>query len=406
MAWRNLIRGWRRSVIALAAISFGLAACVLVVGLSKGMTYQMTDTAVGTRLGHVTVHASGYNADPQIRRNLPDGGRAILQAARALPGVAASVRLEGEGVVQSARKGVRARFLGVDARGEWRISTVPGSLVEGGFLDAAPAALSFRRLPSIVIGAKMAERLGTAVGRKVVVHVPGDAGLAAFRVRGIYRTASSEFDGTHAFMSLENAQALFDVPDRVTEVTLFVDDPSRAPWVQARLRERLDRTDLEVLRWQERAPKLAAVVEAMDQISWIFYAAVFVAMAFGIANVLFMAVYERMREFGIMRAVGLKPRGLLVTVLLESVVLTATGTGLGLWAGFLLVAWLDEHGLDLAWFSEGLRAFGVGTTIHPRVDLGEVGWPVAIATVTALVSGFFPALRAARLRPAEALRHT
>jgi ABC-type lipoprotein release transport system permease subunit len=93
-------------------------------------------------------------------------------------------------------------------------------------------------------------------------------------------------------------------------------------------------------------------------------------------------------------------------VLLESVVLTATGTGLGLWAGFLLVAWLDEHGLDLAWFSEGLRAFGVGTTIHPRVDLGEVGWPVVIATVTALVSGFFPALRAARLRPAEALRHT
>ncbi len=406
MAWRNLIRGWRRSLVALAAISFGLGAAVFVVGLSKGMVFQMTETAVGTRLGHVAVHATGYHADPEPLKTLPDGGRSILAAARAIPGVAASARFEGDGVVQSARRGVRAVLLGVDSRGEWRVSTVPGSLVAGGFLDAAPSALSSRRLPSIVLGEKMAERLATHVGQKVVVHAPGEFGLGAFRVRGIYRTASSEFDGSHAFLPLSNAQALFGAGDGVTEVTLFLGDPTRTSVVQTELRKRLANADVEVLRWQERAPRLSAMVEFMGQISWIFYAGVFIAMAFGIANVLFMAVYERIREFGVMRAVGLKPSSLLVMVLLESLVLTAVGTALGLWAGFMMVGLFAENGLDLAWFAEGLRAFGIGTAIKPRVDLGEVTWPITIATLTALVSGFFPALRAARLRPADALRHT
>ena len=403
IAWRNLTRGWRRSVIAIAAIAFGLGAAIFVVGLVKGMAAQMIDTAVGTSLAHVAVQARGYHRDPDLRRSLPDGGRAVLGAVRSQPGLAASPRLVGDGVVQSARQAVRAVILGVDPENEVRISTVPASVVEGTFLDGPPRTPLGRELAPIVLGSKMAERLNAHIGQKVVVHAPGESGLAAFRVQGIYRTASSEFDGSHAFLRLAEAQRLFGAEDRVTEVAVLLERPGEARALQTWLRRHLG-GDVEVLRWDERAPRLAAMVQFMGQVSWIFYAGIFVAMAFGIANVLFMAVYERIREFGIMRALGLRPGGLLAMVLLESFLLTLVGTGAGIGAGFALVAGFSERGLDLAWFSEGLRAFGVGTAVRPRVDVGEVLSPVGIAAVTALVSGLFPALRAARLRPADAIR--
>ena len=118
------------------------------------------------------------------------------------------------------------------------------------------------------------------------------------------------------------------------------------------------------------------------------------------------AIVERIREFGVMRAMGLQPRRLVAMVLLESLLLTMVGTAAGLALGWQLVACFRERGLDLAWFAEGLRAYGIGTAIRTTLDVTDLMWPVVIATITAFVAGLAPALRAVRLRPAEALRHT
>jgi ABC-type lipoprotein release transport system permease subunit len=407
VAWRNIVRGWRRSAIIISAMGFGLGASLLLMGLSKGMVKQMTDTAVQTQLGHIAVHARGYFDNPDIERNLPEGGRAVLARLGERPEVAASARLRGDGLVQSARHSARAVFVGVDPEAEGRVSSVPGSIVEGSFLrDTPPAVRRTRRLPPVVIGEKMAERLRVGLGDKVVLHAPGESGLGAFRVRGIYRTDSSDFDGAHAFLRLQEAQRLFGIGDRVTEVTLLLSRPRRARALQAWLEQYLPGVEFEVLRWQERAPRLAAMLELMTRISWILYAGIFIAMAFGIANVLFMAVFERIREFGVLRAMGLQPRRLVAMVLLESLLLTMAGTAAGLALGWQLVGWFKERGLDLAWFAEGLRAYGIGTAIRTTLDVSDLMWPVVIAAITAFVAGLAPALRAVRLRPAEALRHT
>jgi ABC-type lipoprotein release transport system permease subunit len=407
VAWRNLIRGWLRSAIVVSAMAFGLGASLFMTGLNKGFVKQMTDTAVQTQLGHIAVYVRGYHDNPDVKRNLPQGGRAVLKHLHERPGVAASARLRGDGLVQSARYSVRAVVVGVDPEAEANVSSVPSSLVEGSFLRAAPRAiLRTRSLSPVVIGKKMAERLRVELGDKVVLHVPGEAGLAAFRVRGIYRTASSEFDGSHAYLRLEDAQRLFGIGDRVTEVTLVLERPSRAPALQAWLEARLGGSHYEVLRWEERAPRLAAMLEVVRRMTWIFYAGVFIAMAFGIANVLFMAVFERIREFGVLRAMGLGPKRLVAMVLLESVLLTMGGTLAGLAVGLRLVAWFEERGLNLAWFAEGLRAYGIGTTIRTTIDAGDLVWPVVMAAITAFVAGLAPALRAVHLSPAAALRHT
>lgn len=408
IAWRNLWRGWRRSAIVLLAITVGLSACLLLVGWSHGMVRQMIENAVSTRLGHLVVMAQGYQKNPDVMRNLPDDGREIAAALERFPGAHASPRLAGDGLLQSARRSSRVVILGVDPLREARVSVVASALVEGHMPQAA-ASESARRLPGIAIGAAMAERLRIRLGDKVVAHVPGEVGLGAFRVSGIFRTASSEFDRAVAYVRLEDAQHLLALPGRVTEVAVSLDDSDALPALRAHAVAELARSEsgaaIEVLTWQEREPRLAAMLALMASMSWIIYAAVFVAMAFGIANALLMMVYERIREFGVLRALGLQARALLALVLLESILMTLAGTLLGLAVGVPLVLWLGRVGIDLSRFAAGLTEFGIGTRIYTHIEPVDIALPIAVALATAVLAALWPAWKAVSLRPSEAIRH-
>lgn len=148
---------------------------------------------------------------------------------------------------------------------------------------------------------------------------------------------------------------------------------------------------------------LVAMIALFDQTGWYVYAAVFVAMAFGIANVLLMSVYERIREIGIMMAIGMHPARLVATILAESLLLTGAGVVLGGLLGVASVRAL-EGGIDLSRWSEGLTAVGAGTKIVPALRASDLWVPVVVALVTALLASLWPALRAVRIRPAEAVR--
>jgi len=408
IAWRNLLRGWRRSAVVLLALTVGLSACLLLVGWSHGFLRQMVDNAVSTRLGHLAVLAQGYQKNPDVQRNLPDSGRVIIEEIERFPGAHASPRIVGDGLLQSARRSSRVVLIGVDAMREERVSIVSRALIEGK-MPLPLVATGLRRLPGIAIGAAMAERLRVKVGDKVVVHAPGEVGLGAFRVSGMFRTASSEFDRSHAYLRLEDAQRLLSVPDRVTEVAVRLDDPDRLPefhaFASTELRRALPDAALEVLTWKEREPRLAAMLGLMADMTWVIYGAVFVAMAFGIANALLMMVYERIREFGMLRALGLQSSRLLALVLLESIVMTGFGTLLGLAVGVPIVLWLGVVGIDLTDFAEGMTEFGIGTTVYTSIEPRDVLLPVGVALVTAVLAALWPAWKAVRLRPAEAIRH-
>lgn len=408
IAWRNLLRSWRRSAIVISAVSVGLIGCLLLVAWTVGMFNQMSDTAVRTQLAHVAVHAEGYHANPDLKRSLPELWRTIVRELSARPGVRASPRLTGEGLIQSARRSSRTALVGVIPALERRVSSVAESVIEGTYFET-PSSGRASRLPSIVIGSELAERLRVGLGDKVVVRGPGEAGLGAFRVGGLYRTVSSTFDRVFVFMRIEDAQRLLNTGDRVTGVVAILDDPGALPefvsWARERLSQVLPGQRLEVLSWQEREPRIAAILSMTDEIRWIFYGFVFVAMAFGIANALLMAVYERIREFGVLRSLGLRARRLVVLVLLESLLLTLVGTFVGLGVGVAVVAWIGEVGIDLSLFSEALRELGIGVRVYPALDPLDIVAPIALAGGTAAVAAVWPALKAARLHPAEAVHH-
>jgi ABC-type lipoprotein release transport system permease subunit len=408
VAWRNLGRNWRRSAVVVAAIAAGLSACVLLVSWSRGMMVQMAENMIRLRLAHLSVLSPDWSQDPAPTRNLPESARPVRAWLAAVPGAHVAARLEGDGLIQSARSSMRVTLVGVEPEAEAEVSSVPGSVVAGGWLPAQASRSAVRELPPIVLGKALAERLKVDPGDKVVVQVPGEGGIGAFRVVGLYSVASSEFERAHAFVDLAQAQRLYAVGDAVTEVAVRLEQPEAAPKLQTELAAALAKTwpgvRVAVMRWQEREPRLAAMLQMMNDVGWIMYVAVFVAMAFGIANVLLMAVHERTREFGVLRALGLRARALLGLIVLESFLLAAVGVALGLGLALPFVLWLGRVGIDLATFSDALRELGVGSRIYLRFGPADATNPIAIAAVTALVAAFWPALRAARLRPAEALR--
>jgi ABC-type lipoprotein release transport system permease subunit len=408
IAWRNLWRGWRRSAVVVSAITVGLAACLLLIAWSHGWLEQIVQTAVGTRLGLVAVHAEGYQANPDVDRALGEGGRALVEASERFPGAHASPRVLGDGLLQSARQSARVALIGVDPEREARVSVVARSFVSGAF--PAPVAPGARSLPGIAIGAALAEQIHAVLGEKLVVHAPGEAGLGAFRVAGIFATGSPGFDKTAVFMRLEDAQRLLELGDRVDEIAFSLDDAGRRPAFLAFARAELPKVrpgeKLEILSWEEREPRLAAMLGLMTNTAGVGYAAVFAGMAFGIANALLMSVYERIREFGMLRALGLHAGQLVVMVLFESVLLTVGGALLGIAVGVGIVLLLGRTGVDLgAWASSGLSQLGVGTVVYPVIGRADLVSPLLLALGTALLAAIWPAWKAARLRPAEAIRH-
>lgn len=399
LAWRNVWRNKRRSAIVLTAVVVGIAGVVLSMAVNNGMILQMVDTAIATELGHVQIHASGYEENPGLELRLSDGGRGARAALASMDGVRAwAPRVRSEALVFSPRASVGVQFVGIDPEREAQISLVARSIVDGRYLDVESGGL--------LLGAALAERLQVSVGAKIVVSAQDvDADLVgeAYRVTGIFQTASRDFDQRTVFVPLDNARKLLRLGDGISEIVVLATRRRDVGKLATALRARLG-ADAEVRTWEQLAPLLVQLIEVFDSTAWYVYAAVFIGMVFGIANVLLMAVYERIREIGVVMALGMRPRRLVAMIVLEATVLTFIGLIIGFGVAVASVAALHD-GIDLSRWAEGLTAYGIGTRIVPVIRAQDITVPIAAAVITAVVASLWPAYRATRFRPAEAVRY-
>jgi ABC-type lipoprotein release transport system permease subunit len=400
MAYRNVLRNPRRTGVVLTAVAVGLGGIMLTVAVNFGMILQMVEVAIDTDLGHVQAHAPGFMDKPGIERRIPgddaglDGLGDDVEWAR---------RVRVEGLVFSPRASVGVRVIGIEPERERRVSNIASSVIAGEYLDGER-----RRL---VVGERLARRLKVDLGDKVVLSAQdaaGDMTGEAYRIGGVFRTSSRELDEAVVYLRLDESQEILGVGTDVSEVVVVSRDRGivRRDDVLQSLRDRVAARlpGLDVDTWKEVRPLLDSMIDMFDQMGWIIYAAVFVAMAFGIANVLLMSVFERIREIGIMMAVGMPPARLVASILVEALVLTLAGVLLGFGLGFAGVALLAD-GIDLSAWTEGLTAFGIPTRIVPVLRVEDLTVPTVVAFVTAIVASLWPALRAVRTRPAEAVRH-
>jgi ABC-type lipoprotein release transport system permease subunit len=398
LAWRGLYRNRRRTFVVLAAVTVGIAGCSLAIATNSGMAVQMVKTAIATELGHVQIHAPGFDAEPQLRLLLEDGGAVAAQAVEGRAEVRAwALRVRGQGLMNSPRASVGIRVVAIQPDAEAQISSFASSMTDGEWFGSQSSR--------VVIGNGVARRLRADPGDKVVLSVQdlaGDLTGQAFRIGGVFRTSSKAVNDTTVLVRLDEAQRLFGLAGGVSELILVAEDFQAVDSLAEVLAVSLGET-AEVRSWKQLQPLLVYMVDAMDQMAWVMYAGVFIAMGFGIANVLLMSISERTREIGVMMAMGMKPRRVVLSIVLESMIVTGLGLALGLALGFFCV-WLLQGGIDLSLWADGLENLGVGAVIVPVIRLNDVVAPVVLASVAALLASTWPAVRAAGLRPGEALR--
>lgn len=399
LAWRNIWRNYRRSVLVLLSVVIGLIAIILYDSLSIGMIQQMLDNQIGAHVSHIQIHKKGFNDNKVIQNYLPDPDK-VRQALAQQKNVAHfSERVISFGIVSSPTGASGVSLVGIFPQEEAQITKIKSSLVEGRYLGEAAH--------EIVIGKKLAEKLDVGLGDKVVAMasaLSGAIGSDVFRVVGIYETFSSEFDKLYAYVYLSNLQQMLEFKSQVSEFAIILRSLERGNEVQtALLRELGD--DYEVLTYRQLLPLLVMQVDVYRETIFIFYAIIGIAMMFGIINTMLMSVFERIHEFGVLMAVGMKNRRLFAMVLLEAFFLGISGTVIGAVIGYLIYLPLADTGIDLSAFSDGLNSIGAGSVIYPVLTLESIISALFVIPVIAVLGAIYPAFRAARLDPITAIRH-
>jgi len=395
LAWRNLWRQRRRNLTMLVALSFAVMGVIFLNAFLRGMTAQMADGAINSMVGHVKVLQPGYRDDPGIARSF------VLESewspdipAGQLQGWARRVRVPA--VIMSERETRGIEFIGIDPAQE-SISFVADWTIEGEQLDGP----GDRR---ILVGRSLAEQLETAAGRRLVIVTQGADGRsreAGYRIAGLYQSEHSALEKFHVFTGIEAAQALL-VSDTVTEVSVRLTDEKYQPTVLQSLIATF--VGLNVFDWQTLQPMAATMMQLSDAMIYILFIIVMSALVFGLVNTVVTAVMERYREIGMLRALGMRAGAVLLQIVTESTLIMIMGVAIGTAAGGGLCWWLSD-GVDLAAFSEGLEAFGFSSnTLVPTIVPADLAFVVVASLVMGVVASFFPALRAVRLNPLEAMR--
>lgn len=399
IAWRNIWRNRRRSLIVMLSIVVGVVFAMLSDGLSIGMIHQMLDNQIGSHVSHIQIHAKGFNDNQVIQNTIPDRVR-VEDALGAMQGVRHwSRRVTTFGLLSSALNSSGGLIIGVEPGREETVTLIKSSIVEGTYLTG--------KANEVVIGRRMAEKLGIGLGDKVVgmaSALNGDVGSDLFRVVGMYQTISSEFDKMHMFTSLSGLQGMLEMEDRVVEYAVIVDDLEQVDRIAAALRAELG-DEYEVLSYRDLLPMLVYMVDMYGQMMVVLYVVIGLAMIFGIINTMLMSVFERMQEFGVLMAIGMKNSAVFRMVMAEALLLSTMGTAIGMVFGIGGVLVLGVVGIDLSLFADGLNAFGMGAVIYPQLTFDSILGVVVIIPLTALIGSLYPALKATRLQPVTAIRY-
>ncbi len=409
MAWRNIWRNPRRTILTVLAIAFACVLLVFMLSFQFGSYDTMINASVKINTGHIQIQADGYNSRKKMELAIadPDAVKSILKNMR---GVSAyTCRSRGFALISTENRSYGAMVVGVEPDREARVSTLADIVKQGSYW--APSA-SGEGASGALVGRLLARNLGAKLGDEITILGQGKDGSVAatvIRVQGIYASGMDEFDRSAVHIPLDVFQEVFYMEGAVHEVVAITDNLSLVPDIKTRVQQQLLHSDTlkhsVVLDWDELMPGLRQAIK-MDLVSGgISYMILIMVVAFSILNTFLMAILERTHEFGVMMAVGTKPGRLMRLVLTESAGMTLVGVGTGVVMGCLLTWYFQVHGIEIAGAAELSKQFGMPSRLYPRLSLlsASIG-PVVVFVITFL-SALYPAMKIRRLKPVEAMNH-
>jgi putative ABC transport system permease protein len=409
MAWRNIWRNPRRTLLTVLAIAFACVLLIFMLSFQFGSYATMINSSVRIRTGHLQIQAQGYQENRKIQLVVPNP-EAVGRMLDRIHGVKAyTFRANAFVLASSAERTYGVMITGIIPDREARVSTLAHTIQQGRYLSDQPAGDG---MPGALIGRLLARNLKVTVGDELTVLGQGrDGSVAAtvLKVRGIFASGQDAIDRSTTQMPLKAFQSVFSMAGAVHEAVIMGESLTEVPAIKAAIARKLPGIPadppLVVLDWTQLMPGLQQAIH-MDLISGaVFYLILIMVVAFSILNTFLMSILERTHEFGIMMAMGAKPGRLTRLVLAESVSMTLVGILTGVIAGCLLTWYFMAHGLNLGASSEILRQFGIPSVFYPHLTpLTATAGPAAVFVIT-ILAALYPALRIRSLQPVEAIGH-
>ena len=411
IAWRNLGRNRKRTLLAIAAIALGQFTLVFVNCMMAGMYDDMLDTITGPLMGHVQVHHPDWREERAIDLAIPDLAKVSEQITALEDVKSLSPRIYAPVLVAPGEKSASpalaeaAMIVGIDVIAETR---------EDGIIDMLGPD-EFPGNGQVVVGKVLAQRLGIAVGDSLAV-IGQDADefptSDLFEVSAVIRSMTDVVNRLGVVMAFEDAGTFLALEDHAHEIIIHGRTAKEAPVLAERIRALPGLAKQEALDWREAAPQLVTMIEMKDWMDLIFVAILFVAAAAGIANTMTMSTFERTHEFGMLLAVGSRPLRIVRMVMLEAIILGLIGVAVGSVVGSALVIWTSHTGIDYAALTNArgeeveiaFQGLSVSYMIYPTFEWRHINFGIVAVTLTSVLAALWPAWLAARQEPAEAMR--
>lgn len=404
MAWRNIWRNPRRTLLTVAAIAFACLFLIFMLSFQFGSYETMINAAVSLRTGHFQIQHPRYQENQTIRHTVETPGL-VADILDQTDGIQAyTYRAEAFSIVSSTDRTHGALVIGIDPVQTARVSSLKSLIRKGAYLSKGDT-------DQALIGGLLAQNLQVSLGDELTLlgqARDGSVAAAVVTVKGIYRSGQDDFDRAGVHIPLDYFQQVHAMNGAVHQVVAVVDCLSRVPAITRKVEARLRATghSLAVLDWSELMPGLKQAI-SMDLVGGlIFWFLLIVVVAFSILNTFLMAILERTREFGVMMAIGTAPGRLTQILLMESLFMTGVGMGAGILLGAGVTLFFQHHGIDLGGAGELLEQFGISGRVYPRLSLLSAAIGPGMVFVITAVAALYPALKVRRLKPVDAMHFT
>jgi ABC-type lipoprotein release transport system permease subunit len=381
----------------LGAIGVGVWAMIFMTALTRGMVDQMIVDSIGVLPGHVQVHHPDYQDDPSISNRMLISADDISERLDTGAVKAWASRVRVPAIITSERESRGVTLLGVDPEAEREISFFDYDEVDGRFLTDVNDK-------GIVIGKKLAKTLETEVGKRVVLmsqDPDNEIADRGFRVVGLYTAKTKAVEEAYAYVGRRTAQTMLRIGDATSEVVFLGDDYRNVDPIYDVAVSAVGE-GLSIRPWYDIDTYLGAMLGVMDGFVLVWVVVIFLALSFGLVNTLVMAVFERVREIGLMLALGMKPGSILGQIVIESMLLITFGLAIGNALAWATVVPL-ESGIDVSIVGDGMEMWGMSSMLYPKLYVSDMVLASSVVLLLGFLASLSPAWRASRYEPVEAI---
>jgi len=399
ISWRNIWRHPARSGVLVGAVIIGIWAGLVISAWTNGVIEQRINKVIQEELTHLQIHHPDFltEREPELIITSVDEIFSFLQGDPRVQNFTA--RTIADGMIQSSLTTSGVQISGVLPEREVRTTEFQKNLVEGTYPDADT------RNP-VLIGKSLSEKLNVVTGNRIVLSfqdIKNELTSGAFTITGLFRTGQSSYDERKVLVHSRDLSNLIAGKPVYHEIAVMLNDAEQSDEMAAELNQRFKNTEAET--WIELSPEMRYMTGTGESYMFYIMVVIILALAFGILNTMLMAIFERMRELGMLMAIGMSKSRVFLMIMLESVFITATGAAGGILLGYLSVSYLSEHGLDLTSVGgDTLAQWGYDPLVYPSITPEEYISVSILIILTAILAAVYPAIKALRLKPGELVR--